>query len=79
MKSLDKLLSLKPSKIYPGHGPVISNPIEKVTEYIAHRHQRENQIMAVLLEHKNQAFTPLELVKIIYVVSDISLRNHQNM
>jgi endoribonuclease LACTB2 len=35
--------------IYPGHGPVLSNSVvEKVDEYIAHREERERQIVAYL-------------------------------
>eukprot|EP01038_Epipyxis_sp_PR26KG_P003961 gene3961-5680_t len=34
--------------MYPGHGPIISNALSKVTEYIDHRLQRENQILSVL-------------------------------
>ena len=44
------------------------NPVEHVTYYINHRNQREAQIMAVLTEHSTKSFTPMELVKIIYVV-----------
>lgn len=37
MESLQKLKSLAPKKIYPGHGPVVENGVEKIDEYIAHR------------------------------------------
>ena len=54
--------------IYPGHGPVINNPVEVITEYIKHRNMRESQILDRLLENKDKALTAMELVKIIYTV-----------
>lgn len=66
MKSLNRILSLKPSVIYPGHGPVISDPVSKVKEYIHHRQLREDQILATLQSHP-EGLTPEELVKLIYV------------
>jgi glyoxylase-like metal-dependent hydrolase (beta-lactamase superfamily II) len=69
MESLNTILKLKPSVIYPGHGPVISDPIAKIEEYIAHRQQREQQIINVLKD-LNKPLTPLEIVKIVYEVSN---------
>ena len=37
MKSLDIILDLKPDVIYPGHGPVVNNPQQHVSNYITHR------------------------------------------
>ncbi|KAI1704261.1 metallo-beta-lactamase superfamily domain-containing protein [Ditylenchus destructor] len=48
MNSLAVLRQLNSSRIYPGHGPVIESPSEKLDEYIAHRNQREEQIMEYL-------------------------------
>lgn len=46
--------SLTIDKIYPGHGPVIgSNAVAKIEEYIAHRLQRESQIITALQNHHN--------------------------
>ncbi|KAG1676181.1 Endoribonuclease LACTB2 [Nymphon striatum] len=66
MKSLHKILDLKPDVIYPGHGPEVHEPMKKIHEYISHRLHREKQIMDVLLSHKGRSFTPKELTKIIY-------------
>ena len=48
LRSLETLLALAPRRIYPAHGPVIEDGVAKLREYIAHRHERERQILAVL-------------------------------
>jgi hypothetical protein len=51
MTSLKTLLALKPSVLYPGHGPHIPNrqaATDHIATYIAHRQQREDQIVALL-------------------------------
>ncbi|EDO34574.1 predicted protein [Nematostella vectensis] len=70
MKSLDALLNLKPKVIYPGHGPVIPNPIEKIKEYINHRNMRELQILEALTNNNGVPMSSMDLVKNIY--TDIS-------
>lgn len=67
MTSLNKILELKPSKIYPGHGPDIADPVPKIKAYIDHRLQREQQILAVL--KKDEALSPMQIVKIVYMVN----------
>ncbi|KAG6444077.1 hypothetical protein O3G_MSEX003162 [Manduca sexta] len=67
MKSLNKILELKPSFIYPGHGNIVEDPIPKIKYYIAHRNQREQQILEVLKNNVGKAFNEMDLVKIIYV------------
>jgi ribonuclease/clavin/mitogillin len=63
---------------YPGHGAVIENAGARITEYIKHRQQREDEVLRVLRFGKldvaagesspvhKQAWTPIELVKQIY-------------
>ena len=48
MNSLERLLAEEPATIYPAHGPVIRNGVAKVREYIDHRNQREQEILAAL-------------------------------
>ena len=51
MISLKTLLALKPSTLYPAHGPHIAGQDEcaaHLTEYITHRQERENQIVSLL-------------------------------
>lgn len=51
MASLERMLALEPTRIYPAHGPVIEDGRAKIREYIAHRHEREAQIVAFLDAH----------------------------
>jgi glyoxylase-like metal-dependent hydrolase (beta-lactamase superfamily II) len=48
MRSLERLRSLDLSVLYPGHGPVIDDPQAKIAEYIAHRQEREDRLVAAL-------------------------------
>ncbi|XP_047145114.1 endoribonuclease LACTB2 isoform X1 [Hydra vulgaris] len=67
MRSLEKLLSFKADVIYPGHGPVISNPQNKIKEYIDHRNMREAQIFSVLKDKKyGEYISSIQIVKEVY-------------
>jgi glyoxylase-like metal-dependent hydrolase (beta-lactamase superfamily II) len=48
MASLDRLAGLDLAVIFPGHGPPIDRPYEKIAEYVAHRRMREEQIVAAI-------------------------------
>ncbi len=48
MHSLERLLAEQPSAIYPAHGPLIRDGKAKLREYIDHRNQREQEILAAL-------------------------------
>jgi ribonuclease/clavin/mitogillin len=51
MSSLKTLLALKPSVLYPAHGPHITDReavTRHLTEYITHRQQREDQLVKLL-------------------------------
>jgi glyoxylase-like metal-dependent hydrolase (beta-lactamase superfamily II) len=50
LQSLERLRTLELQAICPGHGPVIWEPREKLTEYIDHRLDRERRLVAAL-EH----------------------------
>ncbi|XP_065897980.1 endoribonuclease LACTB2-like [Dysidea avara] len=65
MKSLEKLLLLSPTVLYPGHGPVVANGREMIEQYIKHRNEREQQIVNVLEKCTNPV-TPEEIVQIVY-------------
>jgi glyoxylase-like metal-dependent hydrolase (beta-lactamase superfamily II) len=50
LDSLQVMLALKPAAILPGHGPVITDPQKVLQEYIDHRLQREQQVLALLAQ-----------------------------
>jgi glyoxylase-like metal-dependent hydrolase (beta-lactamase superfamily II) len=50
LESLARVRAMSPRAIAPGHGTLIDNPIAKVDEYLAHRHEREVQVERALLE-----------------------------
>ncbi|MCC7105175.1 MAG: MBL fold metallo-hydrolase [Chloroflexi bacterium] len=48
LASLRRLRSLSLTRVLPGHGPAIDDPAGTIDEYLAHRQQREDQIVAAL-------------------------------
>jgi ribonuclease/clavin/mitogillin len=52
------------SVLFGGHGPAIAHPYEKIDEYISHRLQREELILAAVREG---ASTPKEIVARVYI------------
>jgi glyoxylase-like metal-dependent hydrolase (beta-lactamase superfamily II) len=53
LKSLERLLGFDISLILPGHGPLIGKPEAKIREYIKHRLEREQQVLAALRSGRN--------------------------
>ncbi|MGK2859250.1 MAG: MBL fold metallo-hydrolase [Thermoanaerobaculia bacterium] len=50
MASLRRLRALEPRAIYPGHGPIRTDALAWIDYYIAHREEREAQILAALAD-----------------------------
>ena len=48
MASLDRVSKLDLDRLYPGHGPVITDPAAKIAEYSEHREARERRLLAAL-------------------------------
>ena len=67
MKSLEFIKSLKPQIIYPGHGPIVKNPIQHIEMYISNRNKREQQILKTLSDHNPKSSS--EIVELVYIVS----------
>lgn len=63
MRSLGRMLALVPRRIYPAHGPVVTDGCAKIRHYIAHRDAREKQILVALAAGDAPVAT---LVKRIY-------------
>jgi glyoxylase-like metal-dependent hydrolase (beta-lactamase superfamily II) len=66
MQSLYKLLKYNVTQIYPGHGGVLQQGREKVEEYIAHRMERENQIIQLLREQDRRPKTSKDMCDVMY-------------
>lgn len=54
LSSLRHLASLRPPTLYPGHGPIVSDGTSAIKTYIAHRQQREDQILQILQQEKKK-------------------------
>ena len=69
MASLGKMRDRAASgrRVYPAHGAVIEDGRAKIEEYIRHRKQREEQVLAVLTHwEEGEGVTPMEIVKVVY-------------
>jgi hydroxyacylglutathione hydrolase len=63
LASLERVRSLKPTRLLPAHGPVIDDPDALLSGYLQHRREREEQILAAL---RAGPATPEALVPLIY-------------
>jgi glyoxylase-like metal-dependent hydrolase (beta-lactamase superfamily II) len=63
MASLERILAEQPSRIYPAHGPCIEDGSGKIREYIAHRLERDAQILDAMAQGAQQVS---DIVKIVY-------------
>jgi glyoxylase-like metal-dependent hydrolase (beta-lactamase superfamily II) len=63
MESLERLLDLPLKVLCPGHGPLVWAPREKIREYIRHRSEREEKLLAVIRQGVSR---PEEMVKRVY-------------
>ncbi len=48
LDSLSRLIELAPPALGPGHGPLVDDPVGRLTEQRAHRLEREAQVVAAL-------------------------------
>jgi glyoxylase-like metal-dependent hydrolase (beta-lactamase superfamily II) len=72
LRSLERLLDEAPGSIYPAHGPRIPDGAAKIREYIAHRIQREGEILDAL---ERGASSIREIVELVYVGYPAALRS----
>jgi glyoxylase-like metal-dependent hydrolase (beta-lactamase superfamily II) len=63
LRSLRRLMDLGARSIHPGHGPVVLRGRDKLVEYLAHRDEREAQIVSALADGPR---TIAEIVEVIY-------------
>lgn len=70
LASLRRVRDLRPRRLLPGHGPIVDDPIALIDEYIAHREQREQQILQAILDG---ARTVPDIVRRVYPALPASL------
>lgn len=63
LASLERIMALKPARMLPAHGPVIDDPVRLLGEYIAHRLEREEQVVAAV---RAGSRTPEAIVATVY-------------
>lgn len=68
--SLERLASSPASALYPGHGPTLDQPARTLAEYLAHRGERERQVLAAL--HAGDR-DPMAIVRRVYADVDAAL------
>ncbi|KAK3243951.1 hypothetical protein CYMTET_46420 [Cymbomonas tetramitiformis] len=66
MASLQRLRDCKPRLIYPSHGPVIEDAMDRVDAYIKHRMDREAQILKAMQDAPGDDFTIREVTAKVY-------------
>ena len=70
MSSLRRLAALDATVLYPGHGPALRDAPTVVSHYLAHREEREQQILdAIRAGHA----TPAAIVAHVYADVDVAL------
>src|SRR5690349_14843115 len=65
MASLERLKKLRLTRICPAHGDVIDEPRVAIDEYIAHRIERERQVLDALRQ------APMRITEIVSTVYDL--------
>lgn len=65
MRSLQRILALRPRLIHPGHGRTIENGVAVIEEYIAHRLEREAQVEDAV-RRRGAPTAPIDVVPEIY-------------
>jgi glyoxylase-like metal-dependent hydrolase (beta-lactamase superfamily II) len=73
INSLKRLQSLEITEIVPAHGLIISNPEQKLSDYIRHRMERERQVLSLLERYHPQGLDIPTLVQHIYANIDSQL------
>jgi glyoxylase-like metal-dependent hydrolase (beta-lactamase superfamily II) len=48
LASLARMAALRPARLLPGHGPVVSDALTKLSEYATHRRERTEQVRAAI-------------------------------
>ncbi len=81
LRSLDRLASLRPRMLFPGHWDPVTDAMGKIDEYRRHRLEREAQVLA---EVRRRRGTATELTRRVYgelddrlaIAAEMTLRAH---
>jgi glyoxylase-like metal-dependent hydrolase (beta-lactamase superfamily II) len=63
LESLRLVAALNPKRLLPGHGPIVADPGALIDQYLRHRAERDEQIVAAV---RQGARTPGEIVRAVY-------------
>ncbi|MFX1469123.1 MAG: MBL fold metallo-hydrolase [Promethearchaeota archaeon] len=67
VKSIEEIQKLPKLKlILSAHGSPIENPMERINEILTHRKERENQILNIVRENRENGISPKNVIKAIY-------------
>jgi hydroxyacylglutathione hydrolase len=84
LSTLERLKTVGADRIYPGHGPVVEDPGAKLDEYIAHRRDRERQVVEALEAGITELPKMVERIyaevpKVLHPMAERSLLAHLEM
>jgi glyoxylase-like metal-dependent hydrolase (beta-lactamase superfamily II) len=48
LESLERIRELRPPRLLPGHGPIVTDPTALIDEYVRHRADRDREILEAL-------------------------------
>jgi len=63
LRSLERIRDVRPSRLFPAHGPLIEDPASLIETYITHRRARHAEILTALADGLR---TPSEIVARVY-------------
>lgn len=66
LRSLKRMQELNPKTLYPGHGPVVMRAGAKLQEYLDHRSEREQQVLAALADGPRPISAVVEVIYVDY-------------
>lgn len=69
MDSLYRIQTLEPTTLFPGHGEVVHDGLEKVQEYVSIRLAKEAQILGIMDRDLTQVWSAIDLVEDMNSVS----------
>ncbi|TFB77321.1 MBL fold metallo-hydrolase [Cryobacterium glaciale] len=73
LASLEALRALGPATVLPAHGPVLPDLAASCTAYLAHRHERLDQVRAALAR-LGSAATVAQVTDLVYAQTDAAVR-----